>query len=294
MASLIARRRCDTSEWGDQREDEAVPELPEVETCRRALEPLLVGRQIGSYRSSGLTLRAQASVGDMAELGGRTIEQVARRSKYLIITASGQAVLVHLGMTGQLFVSQGEPPWARHEHWRLELSDGWLRYRDPRRFGMLLRCSEAALATHPRLVGLGPEPLTERWTDEAFIAACKRSSRAIKPVIMDAKTVVGVGNIYAAEALFAAGIDPRRSADRVAPARLRRLRREIIAVLERALDSGGSTVRTFLSSDGAPGYFAQQLAVYGRQGEPCRTCERPLRLIRLGGRSTVFCGSCQR
>lgn len=271
-----------------------MPELPEVETCRRALEPLLVGQKIGSYQCSGKTLREHASSDRMAELAGHRVEAVERRAKYLLIRAGSEVVLVHLGMTGQLFMSPHSVDWIDHEHWRLELTAGVLRYRDPRRFGMLIRCQSHELESHPRLSALGPEPLDGSWSDEDFIKRCKQSSRSIKTLIMDAATVVGVGNIYAAEALFAAGIDPRRSASKVSPKRLIQLKVEIIDVLKRALDSGGSTIRNFQSSDGAPGYFAQQLAVYGREHQICRRCDQTLRLIRLGGRSTVFCSKCQR
>lgn len=271
-----------------------MPELPEVETCRRALEPIVLGQKIRAYEHSKKRLREQATSDQMAELAGLTISALERRSKYLILRAEHEAVLVHLGMTGQLFMSDHSAPWLDHEHWRLKLSSGWLRYRDPRRFGMLIRCSYDELASHPRIKVLGPEPLQASWTDEDFIAACKRSQRPIKTLIMDAATVVGVGNIYAAEALFAAGIDPRRRASGIAPRRLKRLKHEIIQVLNRALDSGGSTIRNFVSSDGAPGYFAQQLSVYGRENQKCRSCEQSLSLIRLGGRSTVFCRRCQR
>ncbi len=271
-----------------------MPELPEVETCRRALEPQLVGQQIGQYKHSAKSLREQATSSQMAELAGLTINAVERRAKYLIVRAQNEVILVHLGMTGQLFMSDHSVPWLDHEHWRLELSVGWLRYKDPRRFGMLIRCSDRDLNSHPRMVNLGPEPLSSTWSDEDFVAVCKRSQRPIKTLIMDAATVVGVGNIYAAEALFAAGIDPRRRASSIAPRRLKRLKLEIVRVLNRALDSGGSTIRNFVSSDGAPGYFAQQLAVYGRETKTCRTCEQSLTMIRLGGRSTVFCRRCQR
>jgi len=271
-----------------------MPELPEVETCRRALEPMLVGQTVGRYAHSTKRLREQAPSSQMAELAGLTITALERRSKYLIIRAQQEVVLVHLGMTGQLFVSGETTPWLDHEHWRLELDSGWLRYRDPRRFGMLIRCSQDQLEEHPRIKNLGPEPLLESWTDDHFLSVCKKSQRPIKTLIMDAATVVGVGNIYAAEALFAAGIDPRRPASRIAPRRLRRLKLEIVLVLNRALESGGSTIRNFVSSDGAPGYFAQQLAVYGREGEPCRQCETVLTNVKLGGRSTVFCRRCQR
>ena len=284
-----------TSIKSSYRRDSKMPELPEVETCRRALEPVLVGQTIGRYAHSTKRLREQAQSSEMAELAGLTISALERRSKYLVIRAQSELVLVHLGMTGQLFVSdESTPPWLDHEHWRLELSSGWLRYRDPRRFGMLIRCSQGQFDEHPRIKNLGPEPLLEAWTDDDFLAICKTSSRPIKTLIMDAATVVGVGNIYAAEALFAAGIDPRRSASRIAPRRLRRLKLEIVRVLNRALESGGSTIRNFVSSDGAPGYFAQQLAVYGRAGKRCRQCEAVLTNVILGGRSTVFCRRCQR
>ena len=136
-----------------------MPELPEVETCRRALEPVLVGQEIGEYRDSGKRLREQATNAQMAELAGLTISALERRAKYLILHAEQDVIMVHLGMTGQLFVSEHSAPWLDHEHWRLKLSRGWLRYRDPRRFGMLIRCSYAELDSHPRIKDLGPEPL---------------------------------------------------------------------------------------------------------------------------------------
>ena len=271
-----------------------MPELPEVETCRRALEPLVLGLSIGLYEHGDRSLREQAGPAAMAELAGRHIDALRRRGKYLIFECGSEAFLVHLGMTGQLFVSDHSPPWQTHEHWRLSLSQGMLRYHDARRFGMLMRCRVDQLDHHPRLAKLGPEPLNGHWSDEHFVAACKRSKKPIKHLIMDATTVVGVGNIYAAEALFAARIHPARPAQTIAPKRLALLRHEIIGVLERALRSGGSTVRDFRSSDGAPGYFAQELKVYGRAGQACALCQRPLKSMVSGGRSTVYCGTCQR
>ncbi len=270
-----------------------MPELPEVETCRRALEPLVLGLEIGIYRSGDRRLREQAEPAAMAELAGRRIDALERRSKYLIFHCEEEVFLVHLGMTGQLFVSDGSAAWQRHEHWRLGLSRGVLRYVDPRRFGMLLRCSLADIQQHPRLVNLGPEPLNGDWSIDAFVQRCSRSRQPIKHLIMDAKTVVGVGNIYAAEALFAARLHPSRPAQSIAPSALARLHAEIITVLRRALSSGGSTIRDFRSSDGAPGYFKQELKVYGRAGQACTVCQGSLRSMVSGGRSTVFCPTCQ-
>jgi formamidopyrimidine-DNA glycosylase len=270
-----------------------MPELPEVETCRRALEPLLVGRRIGQYSASDKALRLRESAESMAKLAGSTVLAVRRRSKYLLIDCDEQQVIVHLGMTGQLFMSEHSPPWLKHEHWRLQLDQGCLRYRDPRRFGMLLRVGRDDLAGHRLLKHLGPEPL-EDWQANDFIRLCKSSNKPIKHLIMDAKTVCGVGNIYAAEALFMARVHPLRRARLISAKRLTLLHHTIIEVLSRAVESGGSTVKDFVSSDGAPGYFAQQLQVYGRGGQACVNCETALKSLVSAGRRTVFCGSCQR
>jgi formamidopyrimidine-DNA glycosylase len=271
-----------------------MPELPEVETCRRALEPLVLGADIGSYHHGDHSLRHQAEPQAMAELVGRRIVALSRRGKYLIFECGEEAFLVHLGMTGQLFMSPHSAEWKRHEHWRLKLSNGLLRYQDPRRFGMLMRCRCDQLEQHPRLAKLGPEPLSGDWSAGLLVSDCGASRKPIKHLIMDATRVVGVGNIYAAEALFAARIHPTRPANSINPKRLVVLHGEIIAVLERALESGGSTVRDFRSSDGAPGYFAQELKVYGRAGQACTACQRQLKSLVSGGRSTVYCGHCQR
>ena len=270
-----------------------MPELPEVETCRRALEPLVIGRVLGAYAHSGKALRIQDEPQRLADLSGQRITALTRRSKYLIAELEQDALLVHLGMTGQLFVSDDQPAWLPHEHWRFAMGDGALRYRDPRRFGMVMSCSLAELPSHAMLAKLGPEPL-DGWQAEQLVAATRGRRTPIKTMIMDAKTVVGVGNIYAAEALFAAGIHPFRAAGRISPAHIERLHAEIVSVLERALAEGGSTVKDFVSSDGAPGYFAHSLAVYGRHGQPCLRCETALKREQRGGRTTVYCGRCQR
>jgi formamidopyrimidine-DNA glycosylase len=270
-----------------------MPELPEVETCRRALEPVLVGRRIGNYSASDKPLRQRESVESMAKLAGLTVLAVRRRSKYLVIDCGQQQLIIHLGMTGQLFMSEHSLPWFKHEHWRLQLDQGCLRYRDPRRFGMLLRVRADELAEHRLLSHLGPEPL-EDWQAEEFIGLCKSSNKPIKHLIMDAKTVCGVGNIYAAEALFMARIHPLRRARLISAKRLILLHHAVIEVLSRALESGGSTIKDFVSSDGAPGYFAQQLQVYGRAGQACTNCDATLKSLVSGGRRCVFCGSCQR
>jgi formamidopyrimidine-DNA glycosylase len=272
-----------------------MPELPEVETCRRALESMLIGSVAGAYSHSAKRLRRQAEPEAMEALRGRRLERIERRGKYLLFLFGDEALLAHLGMSGQLFVSPlGAEPKA-HEHWRLVLSDKLLRYRDPRRFGMLLRCSTAALDQHPLLAHLGPDPVADGgWRPDDLIAACSHTKRPIKHLLMDHRVVVGVGNIYATEALFVAGIDPRRSAARIAPKRLLKLHQAVQNILAKALDAGGTTLRDFRSADGAPGYFAQHLAVYGRAGLSCHDCATLIRRQTTAGRATAWCPNCQR
>ena len=277
------------------REAGNVPELPEVETCRRALVPLLIGSVAGAYSQSAKRLRRQAEPSEMAALHGRRLEGIERRGKYLLFLFGDEALLAHLGMSGQLFVSPLGSERLAHEHWRLTLSNQLLRYRDPRRFGMLLRCATAALEEHPLLAHLGPDPVAENaWQPADLIAACSASKRPIKHLLMDARVVVGVGNIYATEALFLAGINPLRAANQIAAARLRELHRAIQTILAKALKAGGTTLRDFRSADGSPGYFAQQLAVYGRAGLPCPSCGTAIRRQTSAGRGTAWCPSCQR
>jgi formamidopyrimidine-DNA glycosylase len=271
-----------------------MPELPEVETTCRGVRPYLEGHGITVVRVRERRLRWPVPA-EIDALAGRRVEHVRRRAKYILVDiAGGGSLIIHLGMSGSLRICRPEVAWRPHDHVGLSLDSGYqIRFHDPRRFGCWL-WAEADPLAHPLLRDLGPEPLGDAFTASHLAAACRGRSAAIKQAIMDAHTVVGVGNIYACEALFAAGIDPRRAAGRVSRPRLERLVAEIRAVLQRSIDQGGTTLRDFLREDGEPGYFSQQLQVYGREGEPCRSCGTPIRRIVLGQRSTYFCPRCQR
>jgi len=270
-----------------------MPELPEVETTRRGLEPHLVGRRI-----EGVVLRRRALrwpiPAEIAEaLPGQRIEAVRRRAKYLLIdTAAGSAIL-HLGMSGALRVLPASAPAGPHDHVDLRLDDGRaLRFTDPRRFGSLLW--QAPGERHPLLADLGPEPLSAAFAGDHLFARSRGRRAPVKIFLMDQSIVVGVGNIYAAEALFAAGVDPRLAAGRVSRVRYARLARAVRRILARAVARGGTTLRDFLGPDGRPGRFEQELAVYGREGQRCKACGGGLRGARIGGRASVWCPRCQR
>ena len=271
-----------------------MPELPEVETTRRGIEPHVSGMRIREVIVRRRDLRQPVSA-DRTEIEGRRFLRVGRRSKYLLLDVDdGTTLLLHLGMSGSLRVIAPGDPWKTHDHLGITLSNGkQLRFHDPRRFGLALRI-HGDPHRHPLLASLGPEPLDDAFTVEHLAAACAKRSAAIKLVIMDAKVVVGVGNIYASEALFRAGILPRTPARRVSKARLAKLVAAIRAVLADAIAEGGTTLRDFLNSDGEPGYFRQKLFVYERKGEPCRVCGTPIRHAVLGQRSTYWCPKCQR
>src|SRR5690606_6498948 len=224
---------------------------------------------------------------------GQRIADVRRRAKYLLLDTAAGSALLHLGMSGSLRLLPGQAPAGPHDHVDLALDSGRvLRFTDPRRFGCLLW--QAPGETHPLLADLGPEPL-EPGFDGDYLFALARGRRApVKAFLMDQRTVVGVGNIYAAEALFLAGIHPARAAGRIARGRYAALAEAVKQVLAHAIDRGGTTLRDFLAPDGAPGYFEQQLLVYGREGQPCRSCGTRLRGSRLGQRATVYCPRCQR
>jgi len=271
-----------------------VPELPEVETTLRGIEPHVSGASVVEVIVRRRDLR-QAVSEDMSEIQGRRVTGVKRRSKYLLLAISdGSSLLIHLGMSGSLRVVYPGAPWKTHDHIGITLNNKMqLRFHDPRRFGLVLRLKGNPLE-HPLLENLGPEPLGGEFTATYLHAACAKRSAAIKLVVMDAKVVVGVGNIYAAEALFRAGIRPQTPARRVAKVRLIRLVAAIRAVLAEAIEQGGTTLRDFLHSDGKPGYFGQRLFVYGRKGEPCRVCGTPIRHEVIGQRSTYWCPRCQK
>lgn len=298
-----------------------MPELPEVETTRAGLAPHLIGRRVvaTTLRRSDLRWPIAPQIAEL--LPGQRIDAVRRRAKYLLIDTAAGSALLHLGMSGSLRVLPADAPLRDHDHVDLLLDSGQvLRFNDPRRFGCLLW--QAPGAVHPLLAGLGPEPLADEIGSPAvppggascsvaeasiggtavgaafsgdYLYALSRGRRVpIKSFLMDQKVVVGVGNIYVAEALFAAGISPLRAAGRVSRGRYARLAVAVQAILAHAIARGGTTLRDFISPDGAPGYFEQELSAYGRGGDPCRRCGRALRQALVGQRATVWCGHCQR
>ncbi|GAC1039801.1 bifunctional DNA-formamidopyrimidine glycosylase/DNA-(apurinic or apyrimidinic site) lyase [Pseudomonas sp. No.117] len=270
-----------------------MPELPEVETTRRGIAPHVVGQRVRRVIVRDARLRWPVPEDLDVRLSGQRIEAVERRAKYLLIKAESGTLIGHLGMSGSLRMVPADQPPAKHEHVDIELESGLsLRYTDPRRFGALLWTQDPL--AHVLLSKLGPEPLTEAFDGGRLYELSRGRSMAVKPFIMDNAVVVGVGNIYAAEALFAAGIDPRRAAGSISRARYDRLAEEIKKVLARSIESGGTTLRDFIGGDGAPGYFKQELFVYGRKGEFCKVCGTGLQEIRLGQRASVYCRKCQR
>ena len=283
-----------------------MPELPEVETTCRGIAPWLEGRAIQRFEVRESRLRWPVPPELPQQVEGQILGVFWRRAKYLVMPFSGsseaqiQGLIWHLGMSGSLRLVAPEEPWKKHDHLQLmpaslpseQHPPLCLRYHDPRRFGLVLPFTGDPLV-HPRLQKLGPEPLSEDFTGEyLYRRSCKRQ-QPIKVFIMDNAQVVGVGNIYATEALFQAGIDPRRAAGRISLARYQRLVEAIKRVLEAAIAQGGTTLRDFVGGDGKPGYFVQQLDVYGRGGQACKHCSTPLKEVKLGQRASVYCPSCQ-
>lgn len=273
-----------------------MPELPEIETIRRGLTPLVAGREIRGVRIRERRLREPVDPASLRRLRGRRITAVRRRSKYLLLdTDAGLTLLIHLGMAGQLWVAEPALPRRPHEHVVFRLDDGRdLRYADSRRFGMLLVIPTAALERHPRLDGLGPEPFDERLDGASMVRATRRRTRPIKNFLLDTRAIAGIGNIYACEALYRARIDPRRPVGRIGRARWDRLIDALREVLAESIDSGGTTFRDYLQADGDVGRFAVRLRVYDRSGRPCGRCGRAIRRIVQAGRGTFFCSRCQR
>ena len=270
-----------------------MPELPEVETTRRGILPYLQGRKIMKVVVRETRLRWEVPTALATELAGQTVLAVDRRGKYLLLRTRKGAVLVHLGMSGSLRLAVVGEPLKKHDHVDFVLASGrCLRYHDPRRFGCILWLTGDPLE-HPLLAELGPEPLSHEFTGDYLCDKATGRSTPVKALIMDSQVVVGVGNIYANEALFTAGIDPARKAGTLGKDRCEALVREIKTVLDRAITVGGTTLRDFVGGDGQPGYFAQTLKVYGRGGQPCVSCMTPLKETRQGQRTTVYCPRCQ-
>jgi formamidopyrimidine-DNA glycosylase len=275
-----------------------MPELPEVETTRRGIARRLVGRRVAAVVVRKRDQRWPIPRALDAKLRSQRISAVRRRGKYLLIDTGAGSALVHLGMSGSLAVVEAKLAPRKHDHWDIVLDDGRaLRMHDPRRFGALLWIAAGAdEARHPLLKHLGPEPLDcSAATLAAHLAARAQGRRgAVKQFVMDGKVVVGVGNIYASEALFAARVRPGRAAGRVTAKEWLAVARAIQSVLARAIAKGGTTLKDFSQPDGEPGYFGIKLNVYDRAGEPCRRCREPIKARVQGQRATYWCASCQR
>ena len=270
-----------------------MPELPEVETTCRGIEPALRGRRVTGFVLLNHALRWPVDRALVRTLPGQRVRGVRRRAKYLLIELERGTLIAHLGMSGSLRVLSVEAPRLRHDHYELQLDDGrCLRFNDPRRFGSLHWVTGDPLL-HPLLQGLGPEPLDAAFDGTCLAERARGRRVTIKQFLMDQAVVVGVGNIYASEALFRAGIHPRRAAGRVSAARLERLAGAVRTVLGEAIRQGGTTLRDYVGADGTPGYFRQELYVYERDGQPCRACGTPIRRLTQGQRSTYFCPRCQ-
>jgi formamidopyrimidine-DNA glycosylase len=274
-----------------------MPELPEVEVLRRSLERHLPGERIERVEIHAPALREPLDRSTLERLtAGRRVEGLRRRAKFLWIDLSGGATLVvHLGMSGRLTVVPGDAPREPHEHLAFHLASGRrLRFRDPRRFGQVFALATAALAEDRHFLHLGIEPLEGGLDGEHLRRHAQGRRGPVKTFLMDARVVVGVGNIYAAEALFRAGIHPTRSVARIGEARWQRLATEVRDVLAGAVEQGGTTLNDFTDGEGNAGYFQITLSVYGREGEPCPACHTPIRRIVQANRSTFYCPRCQR
>jgi formamidopyrimidine-DNA glycosylase len=270
-----------------------MPELPEVETTRRGLAPLAEGRRIEqiTIRQPRLRWPIPAAV---ASAQGQQVLALERRAKWLIWRLEQGFLLWHLGMSGSFRGWTQAPPAGAHDHVDVQIANGHLiRYTDPRRFGALL-WADANPLEHPRLIGLGPEPFDPAFTGEYLWRSSRGRRSAVKSFIMDNSVVVGVGNIYACESLFEAGIHPRRPAGRVGRERYERLAEAIVRILGRAIEVGGTSLRDFTTGDGTPGYFGQALQVYRRRGQACLSCGEPIRSEVIGQRNSFYCARCQR
>ena len=267
-----------------------MPELPEVETTLRGLKPWLVGTTITEVKVRQPALRWPVVDNLPDLLIGQVILCMGRRAKYLRLNLKNGSLLIHLGMSGSLRLISTDEAWRKHDHIEVVVHTGKrVRYHDPRRFGSW----SWTINDHHQLANLGPEPLSTHFDGNHLYRLGRTRKLPVKNFIMSSEIVVGVGNIYAAESLFRAGIRPDRSAGRISLKRYIALSQHIKAVLRTAIEQGGTTLRDFVDSGGDPGYFKQQLKVYGRHGSPCMVCKTPLKLQRLGQRSTVFCNRCQ-
>lgn len=274
-----------------------MPELPEVETTRRGIAPHIEGRQLEQIHIRDSRLRWPVPTDLNELLGGQQLLDISRRGKYLLLRFPSGHLLCHLGMSGSLRIIDGRTIEAeqigKHDHIDLVFSGGTiLRYTDPRRFGSLL-WTDGPVAEHELLVHLGPEPLTDDFDAEYLYQRSRKRTQALKTFVMDSHIVVGVGNIYANEALFRSCLRPTRAAGTLTRSKCERLVTEIKVVLAHAIAQGGTTLRDFVGGDGKPGYFKQELLAYGRGGQPCTVCGKPMKEIKLAQRATVYCTQCQ-
>lgn len=270
-----------------------MPELPEVETTLRGIYPFLQQQRIESVSVRNGNLRWPVPADLSSRLRGHTVLRVWRRGKYLLIDFSHGSLVIHLGMSGSLRVLTDYTAPGKHDHIDVVLASGHLlRYTDPRRFGCFLWCDEDPLSL-PQLANMGPEPLSPEFSGDYMWRQSRGRKVSVKQWLMNGNIVVGVGNIYANEALFIAGVRPQRPAGGLRRVEVERLVEAVRTVLARAIEQGGTTLRDFVDSDGKPGYFAQELAVYGRGGKACGRCDTVLNEVRLGQRSTVYCPVCQ-
>jgi len=268
-----------------------LPELPEVETTKRGIQPYTENANIRSIVVRQPRLRWPVS-NELSEISMSKVISVERRAKYLLLSLADGYIIIHLGMSGSLRVVDINCPVGKHDHVDFLMdNDKIIRYNDPRRFGSILWTKN--LATHPLLVKLGPEPLEGSFDGDYLFKQRDGKKINIKQFIMDNKIVVGVGNIYANEALFLSGIHPKRPANKISKKRFKQLANNIKEVLSEAIKQGGTTLKDFVGGDGKPGYFQQQLNVYGRGGQDCINCKTALKEIRIGQRSTVYCPKCQ-
>ena len=270
-----------------------MPELPEVETSRRGIAPWVLNQQVCGVIVRERRLRWPVPRDIERVLPGQVIRSLRRRAKYLLFETSAGTAMLHLGMSGSLRIIDVDEPAGKHDHVDIQFNNGKaLRFRDPRRFGCLLWSRKPL--EHPLLRSLGPEPLSGEFEGDYLWQKARGRRVSIKQFIMNGSVVVGVGNIYASEALFNARIHPKRRADRISAKRMTQLTDAIKTVLQNAIEAGGTTLQDFHGADGKPGYFQQKLEVYGRDGEPCRRCKRLLSVVVLGQRSTFYCKNCQR
>ena len=271
-----------------------MPELPEVETTRRGIAPALLNSRVLEAVVRERRLRWPIPPEFERSVREQVVRAVERRAKYILIRFDSGSLILHLGMSGSLRLVKPDTSARKHDHWDLVLSSGWvLRFHDPRRFGSLLWTAEDP-ELHPLLAKLAPEPLGEGFDGEYLFKRTRKRKVAIKQLLMNSQIVVGVGNIYASEALFRACVSPRRTAGRISRAEAAKLARAVKTVLAAAVKTGGTTLRDYVNADGDPGYFKQKLFVYERAGDPCRVCKSPVKHFTQGQRSTYWCATCQR